>query len=316
MSKLVIIDGNAILHRAFHALPPLTSNGEVVNALYGFLSMLLKIRDDLQPTHLVVCFDRPEPTFRKLMYVGYQAKRPKMDESLAFQIDLTKKAVSKMKIPLYELAGFEADDLIGSLAFQAKNQKPEDKIDEVIIVTGDRDILQLVDKTVKVYMPIQGLTLAKLYGEQEVIDKFGIRASQIVDYKALAGDASDNYPGVKGIGPKTASTLLKKYQTIEAIYKAIEKKELRDVSEKIVKALSEEVNEANMAKKLAKIKIDSPVTLKIDAARLPDFSSRETKGVFEDYNFRSLLKRIDKADSKKGAVEKKVTNLNQQLQLV
>lgn len=306
MSKLIIIDGNAILHRAYHALPPLsTSSGQPINAVYGFLTMLFKIRDDLHPTHLIVCFDRPEPTFRKQMYVGYQAQRPRMEGELSSQIDLIKEVVTEMKIPIFELAGYEADDIIGTLAYQARNSKQlsvnskpsdsegkQEKIDEIIIVTGDRDILQLVDDKTKVYMPIQGLSLAKLYGEAEVEEKFGIKSSQIVDYKALVGDHSDNYPGVRGIGPKTASTLLQKYQTLEKIYEAIEKKDKNGISEKVAKALSEEVNEANMAKKLAKIDTQVPVTLKPDEASSFNFETDEVKEVFIKYEFHSLLKRL------------------------
>ncbi len=158
MSCLVLIDGNAILHRAFHALPPLTNRaGELVNAVYGFSTMLLKVINDLKPDFLAVAFDTPEPTFRKMEYLGYQAKRPAMDEGLVGQIEKVREVVKAFGIPIFQAPGFEADDVIGTLARQAcqkskiKNQKS--KIDEVIIVTGDRDMIQLVGPKVKVYAP-------------------------------------------------------------------------------------------------------------------------------------------------------------------
>ena len=318
MLRLVIIDGNAILHRAYHALPPLTNtSGQQINAVYGFISMLFRIKENLQPSHLLVCFDRPEPTFRKQLYVGYQAQRPKMDEELISQIDLLKKAITAMHVPMYELAGYEADDIIGSLAFQAKKSQQstvnskQQNIEEIIIVTGDRDMLQLVDTVVKVYMPIQGLTVAKLYGEKEVLEKFGVTAQQMIDYKALVGDASDNYPGVKGIGPKTASSLLQRYGTLEALYQAIEKRDAVGISEKVAAALSQDVNEAGMAKKLAAITTDVPITLDMEASKLTTFNTLDAQVFFEEMGFKSLEKRLTGTEKKASRVKK-----DEQLSLV
>ena len=298
-AHLVLIDGNAVLHRAYHALPPLTDKeGNETHAIYGFLSMLLKIVADLKPTHLIVCFDRPEPTFRKSMYVGYQAHRPKMDDSLATQLNRTKEVVAAMNIPIYEMAGYEADDVIGTLAHQARVEtglKPvSTKFDEIIIITGDRDILQLVDNHTKVYMPIQGLTNAKLYDEEAVVEKFGVKSSQIVDYKALAGDASDNYPGVRGIGPKTASELLQKFGTIENVYQAIKDKTLaaNGLSEKVLKALTEYAEDCVMAKKLATIITDAPVTLELAKAEVHDLATNEALAELEQLGFSSIMKRL------------------------
>ncbi|KKR71577.1 MAG: polymerase protein [Candidatus Roizmanbacteria bacterium GW2011_GWB1_40_7] len=311
--KLLLIDGNAIMHRAYHALPALTNkDGQLTNAVYGFLSMLLSITDKLKPTHLIVCFDRPEPTFRKQMYVGYQAHRPKMEDGLSSQFALVKEAVSAMNIPIYEQAGFEADDVIGTLAWQAthlpsfprkrESHKIPDQVGDdntqelmnVVIVTGDRDILQLVNDTVYVYMPVSGLNNGKLYTSKEVVEKFGITPPQIVDYKALAGDASDNYPGVRGIGPKTASELLKKYGTVEGIYNTIRSKDPKILrsKEKTIKALSEYAEDAAMAKKLAKILHDVPVTIDIEKAKLHDFDTPEALEVLQKFGFASLVKRV------------------------
>ena len=176
--KLVIIDGNAILHRAFHALPPLTTTrGVLINAVYGFVSITLRVIDELKPDNLVVCFDRPKPTFRQEIFIGYQAKRPKMDEGLAGQIEMVHEVVRSLKIPIYELDGYEADDVMGTLSKQAvklitnnKKHSTNNKKNktEIIIVSGDRDLLQLVDEHTKIYMPTKGLSEAKLYGVKEV----------------------------------------------------------------------------------------------------------------------------------------------------
>ncbi len=218
MNRLVLIDGNAILHRAYHALPPLTApDGSVVNAVYGFGTMLLRLITDLKPTHVAVAFDRPKPTFRKELFAGYQAKRPKMDEELVDQIPKVHALVSGFGIPIFEKDGFEADDVIGTLAKNAK----KDGIDQVIIVTGDRDILQLVeDEKILVWMPTKGLSEAKLYDEKAVKERMGVAPNKIPDFKALAGDPSDNYPGIPGVGPKTAAALLAKYKTLAGVIKS------------------------------------------------------------------------------------------------
>src|SRR3989344_5599255 len=218
MNRLVLIDGNAVLHRAYHALPPLTApDGSIVNAVYGFASILFKLHHDLAPTHLAVAFDRPKPTFRKKLFADYQAKRPEMDKELVGQIEKVHELVRAFGIPIYEVDGYEADDVLGTIAKQTK--------EEVIIVTGDRDLLQLVNDRVKTYMPIKGLSEAKLYGVVEARERLGVNPTQISDFKALAGDASDNYPGVAGIGPKTAVELLSQFRTVEEIYTAIKNKD-------------------------------------------------------------------------------------------
>jgi DNA polymerase-1 len=271
MNRLVLIDGNAILHRAYHALPPLTApDGSVVNAVYGFGTMLLRLITDLAPTHVAVAFDRPKPTFRKKMFRGYQAKRPKMDEELVDQIPKVHDLIASFGIPIFEVDGFEADDVIGTLAKQSK--------DQVIIVTGDRDLLQLVkDERILVYMPTKGLSQAKLYGEKEVSERMGVAPEKIPDFKALAGDPSDNYPGVPGIGPKTAVALLAKYKTLEGILKT---KEL-SISEK---------KSARLGHDLATIRTNVP----LEGAMKPLGSLNRPEAIAEltTLGFRSLLKRI------------------------
>jgi DNA polymerase-1 len=301
MNRLIIIDGHAILHRAFHAIPPLTtSDGTLVNAVYGFASMLLRIVEDFHPTHLMVCFDRPKPTIKKQMYVGYHAKRPKMDEGLSSQISLVHDLLTTMGVSMYELDGYEADDVMGTIVEKVKTSKKI--IDEVIIVTGDRDILQLVSDKVKVCMPIMGLTKVKLYGVKDVVEKFGITPTQMVDYKALVGDQSDNYPGVPGIGPKTAKDLLERYTTLENLYTHIG--ELKN--ERVKKILAENTESAALGKKLAAMLIDAPVEINFDKSQVRRFDSHDIMAKFEEYGFRSLIPRLMGSPPPKKTVEKPI----------
>ena len=312
MNKLVLIDSNAIMHRAYHALPSTltTKEGEPMNAVYGFVSMLLKIIQDLEPTHIAACFDRKEPTFRKKEFKDYQAQRPEMDEDLSTQFDKVKRVVESFGIPIYEKAGFEADDLLGSIAKQATShqslvsgkrkkktrvQSPKSRvrIDQVVIVTGDRDILQLVNDKVKVYLPIKGLSQAQLMGEKEVIEKMGVSPSQIDDYKALVGDPSDNYPGVRGIGPKTAEKLLGKFGTFQDIYKNLD--EIDDRTRELLKKYKKD---AEMSYKLSKIVTD--VKIKPDWEDMDDWGvgRQETLEVFSEFGFKTLSKRVKNMGNK------------------
>lgn len=287
MNRLVLIDGNAILHRAFHALPPLTApDGSIVNAVYGFVAILIKIFNDFKPTYLAVAFDRPEPTFRKSLYKDYQAKRPEMDSNLASQIPKVQDVVRAFGIPIYEAAGFEADDVIGSLVKQASM--------EVIIVTGDKDILQLVDdkRGVKVFMPTKGLSEGKLYGEAEVVEKLGVSPKQIPELKALMGDQSDNYPGVAGIGPKTAVTLITRYGNIDTLYK----------SDGLTKKLMKGKENAFLSKDLATIRADVPIEIE-PLVPLETLDTPEVREMLEKFHFPSLIKRL--AGGEKKPKEKK-----------
>ncbi|MBI1982269.1 MAG: hypothetical protein HYY87_03825 [Candidatus Levybacteria bacterium] len=291
MQRFVLIDGNAILHRAFHALPPLTSkNGELVNAVYGFFSMFLKILQDVKPTYLAVCFDRAAPTFRQQLYVGYQAQRPKTADELVPQIDLIHKILEKMKVSIFEIDGYEADDLIGTIAYQIQNSKFKIQNLEVIIVSGDRDMLQLVNSHVKALMPITGITKMQLFNSEAVEEKYGIKPTQIVDYKALVGDASDNYPGVSGIGPKTASNLLKEFKTLEKIFQSLS--EIKKKNEGLAKKLAEGAEAAGLAKKLAEIVTDAPITLDIERCSIVHFDMEGARESFEELGFKSLVKRL------------------------
>ena len=289
MNRLIIIDGNAILHRAFHALPPLTApNGTVVNAVYGFTSMLIRLVGDLTPTHLAVAFDRPAPTFRKKLFADYQIKRPKMDDSLAAQIPLVHDVVRAMNIPIFEIDGFEADDVIGTLCATHR-----DAMDQIIVVTGDRDLLQLVTEKIKLYMPTKGLSEAKLYGTKETIERLDVLPNQIPDYKALAGDSSDNYPGVPGIGPKTASDLLHTYQSIEKLYDTVH---TANISPAIKEKLEKNKELAFLSKELATIKIDVPIDTTIPTVDASQFKSEPVITMLQQFGFHSLMKRMQTSD--------------------
>ncbi|MBI2049600.1 hypothetical protein HYT32_01720 [Candidatus Roizmanbacteria bacterium] len=303
MKKLILIDGNAILHRAYHALPPLTSkNGEIVNAVYGFFSMFLKILEDQKPDFLVVCFDRAAPTFRQELFIGYQAHRPKMADDLFPQVGFVHEILEKAKICIFEVDGYEADDLIGTIANQAKSI-------ETVIVSGDRDLLQLVNSHVKMLAPITGLTNMLIYDSKKVLEKFGIEPSQVVDYKALVGDASDNYPGVAGIGPKTAGNLLSEYNSLENIYKNLEA--IRKKNEKLGIRLAEGAESAGLAKKLARIVTNAPIALDVEKCAVLNMNREGLKSEFERFGFKSLLKRLTGASRKETRDTKREGNTKQ-----
>jgi DNA polymerase-1 len=299
MSKLILIDGNAILHRAYHALPPLTTKrGEPVNAVYGLVSMLLRVIQDLKPTHIAVAFDRKEPTFRHKEFKPYQAQRPPTEKALSSQFEKAKDVLYAIGIPVYEKAGYEADDILGTLAAQAtrvpksKVQIPKSKkIDEVVIVTGDKDILQLVDdkRNIKVYFPKRGLSDAQLMGEEEVVEKLEVTPKQIVDYKSLVGDPSDNYPGIRGIGPKTAIALLSKYKSKNEIYR-----KLKEISSSTREKLVKGKGDAELSYKLAKIVRDVKFKHDIDSAKAWKVDSDNVLNLFSEFGFRTLTKRVKK----------------------
>ena len=289
MKKLILIDGNAMLHRAYHALPPLTNkDGIPTNAVYGFFTMLFKVISDLKPQYLIICFDRKAPTFRKQMYVGYQAKRPTLKDDFIPQIDLVHKALDTAKIKHFGIDGYEADDLIGTISKQAV-----EKNIEVIILSGDRDLLQLVNSHVLMLAPIVGMTNMALFDEEKVREKYKLDPSQIIDYKALVGDSSDNYPGVSGIGPTTAADLLNKYETLENLYKHIS-----DLPHPLQEKLAQDAEQSALAKKLATIITDAPLNFEQDETLVSKVDLKSLRKMFEDLGFNSLLKRLSYMEEK------------------
>ena len=221
--RLLIIDANSLIHRAFHALPPFaTSKGEMVNAVYGFFSIFLKVIKEIQPDYIAAAFDTPGPTFREKKFKEYKAKRKKAPDELYSQIPKIQKVLAAFNVPVYEQEGFEADDIIGTIAKKAPKLQVLPSL-QIIILSGDMDHLQLVDKNIQVYTFQKGIKDSVVYGKAEVKKRFGgLSPAQVIDWKGLRGDPSDNIPGVPGIGEKTATQLLLDFGSLDNIYKALE----------------------------------------------------------------------------------------------
>jgi DNA polymerase-1 len=282
---LLLFDGNALVHRAFHALPPLTQpkTGELVNAVYGFASTLLKVFADFKPTHWAVAFDRPAPTFRHEMFEEYKAQRPATPEELKGQIKKVHQLVEAFHIPVFEIDGFEADDVLGTLSKQADEQGVA-----TIIVTGDNDMLQAVLPRVKALAPRRTFTDTVLYDEEAVEQKYGIKPEQLADLKALAGDVSDNIPGLPGIGEKTATKLLQQYGSLRGIYDHIE-----DITPgKLQDTLREYRTQAFRNKELATIVKEVPIKLDLKTCQVSHYDRNEVAKLFQELEFIKLLPRL------------------------
>src|SRR5579859_2732259 len=212
--KLMIVDGHAMIHRAFHAVPEdlTTSKGEVVNATFGFTSILIKELGDIRPDYIAVAFDRPSPTFRHVEYAAYKAHRPTLPDIMRPQFARIREVVEAFGIPIYEKDGFEADDVLGTLSVQATQQGVD-----TIILTGDMDTLQLVNEHVRVLVAKRGISETIEYNEAAVINRYGLPPDKLPDFKGLVGDKSDNIPGVPGVGEKTATKLLVEYGDLEGV---------------------------------------------------------------------------------------------------
>lgn len=287
MDKLVLIDGNSLVNRAFYALPPLNNKeGVPSQAVYGFTTMLLKIISDIKPKFIAVAFDLPKPTFRHLKYSGYKATRKKMPEELAVQMPLLKTMLGKMGIAILEKEGFEADDIIGTMA--KKNSTM------TYIVTGDRDSLQLIDDTTTVYLTKRGITEIQIVDETELKKTFMLTPSQVIEYKALAGDSSDNIPGVAGVGEKTALTLLNDYSDLDGVYKNLEK-----IKGKLNERLTENKDMAYLSKELATIDVNVDIDYDINKCAYAFPFNNEVREYFSFMGFNTLLKKTEIFDDVK-----------------
>lgn len=292
----MLIDGSAIVHRAFHAMPPLTSSdGTPTGAVQGFFSMMLKMMQQLHPQHVAVAFDRPVPNFRKTLFKGYQAQRPQADASLSPQFGIIQDILVKAKLPIYSVDGLEADDIIGTIAEKAKKTGHL-----VYIITGDRDMLQLVNGKTKVLAPIKGISEMTLFDAEKVREKYGINSTEFVEMKALMGDASDNYPGVTGVGPKTASTLINEYKTIDNIYKNIE--EIKVKNPKLAQKLIDNEANARLAHQLATILIDAPFEYDFADCDVKNLDIAAFRKALGEYEFTTLPKRLDEVFGKDNAI--------------
>ena len=284
--KLILIDSNALIHRAYHALPPLsTKDGVLTNAVYGYALTLLGVLEKFKPEYLAAAFDLRGPTFRHQKFKDYKATRVKAPDELYQQIPLVKKMLKAFNVPIYEQKGFEADDVIGTITHQVKKQKDL----EVIIVTGDLDTLQLINDQTKVFILRRGIKDTILYDEKTVKKHYHLTPGQMIDFKALRGDASDNIPGIKGVGEKTATNLLLKYQNLKGIYARLHQIEPPAVKKK----LAEGKEIAFMSYNLARIRLNVPLNFNLKQCRIDQQDWQRVINFFKQIEFYSLAKRIE-----------------------
>ncbi|MBO5926306.1 MAG: DNA polymerase I, partial [Clostridia bacterium] len=305
MNKLVLIDGNSVINRAFYATPPLTdSKGQPTNAVFGFINMLIKIIGDVKPQYLIVAFDRKEPTFRHNAYSLYKATRKPMPEDLRPQIPLLKEVLKTMGVTIYDKAGVEADDIIGTLSKKYKG--------ETVIITGDKDSFQLVDETTSVYFTRRGISDIDVLTIDNFQEKTGILPNQVIDLKGLMGDSSDNIPGILGVGEKTAHDLISSYGSVENIYEHLE-----DFKGKLLEKIINGKESAFLSKKLATIDVTVDIPIEIENTTFPFPFTESAKRIFTELEFRGILKRKelflnDSESEEPSSVEiKEITSIEQ-----
>jgi DNA polymerase-1 len=282
MEKFIIIDGPAVLHRAWHALPKLTDpKGRVISAVYGFCLILLRLLKEYRPNYIAVAFDTPVPTFRHHLFKEYKITRIPQPKEFYDQFPIIKDVLKAFGIKFLEKEGYEADDLIGTLVKKSPFQN--------LIVTGDLDTLQLVDQKTKIYFLSHGISEVKIYDEEKIKERFNLSAKQLIDFKALVGDPSDNIPGVKGIGEKTAVSLLKKYGNLENIYEHLD-----EIETPIRNLLEREKDKAFLGKKLVTIDLDVSGINSIEEFYFEKIDEENVKKKFEELGFKSLINRLEK----------------------
>jgi len=292
--RLVIIDAHALIHRAYHALPSLTTKkGELVNAIYGFLLIFLKTLRELKPDYIATTFDLPAPTFRHQKFAEYKATRPKLPAELAKQIPKIKEILKTIGIPIFEKEGFEADDLIGTIAKLAPKKQIIPEI-ETIILSGDLDTLQLVDSHTKVYTLKKGIKDTILYDQEAVQERYGLQPTQLLDFKALKGDPSDNIPGVPGIGKKIATELLQEFGSLENLYQELKQnsEKVRSLKSRLKKLLLQYEDQALFSKMLAKIKRNVEIDFDLEKCKWKKYDKEKVTQVFKELEFYSLIERL------------------------
>lgn len=284
--RLIIIDSNALLHRAFHALPPLTTkSGQETGAVYGFLLTLFKAINDLKANYIVACFDTKMPTFRHEMYKDYKAQRPVTPSGIVSQIPVAKEVLEAFKIPVFAKEGVEADDLIATICTLVGKDA------EIFIVSGDLDNTQLVNENVKVYTLGKGIKDTIIYDINKVRERFGVEPNQMVDFKALTGDPSDNIPGVEGIGKKTAAEIIQKYGNIKDLYEELAT-DTAVLKPKVKEALKQNKESALMSRDLAQMKKDVDIDFKIEDCKFGNFDAKQVEEIFTKLQFNSLISRL------------------------
>jgi len=284
-NKIILIDANSLVYRAFFALPKTlaTSSGQVTNAVYGFTSMLIKLLKEEKPDVVIAAFDRAAPTFRHETFEQYKAHREPTPNELISQFPLVKEVLSVLNIPVFEMDGFEADDILATLASEAEAER-----DDVIVVTGDKDAFQLVDDHIKVMTTKKGISDIVIYDREKVRERYGVTPEQFADYLALKGDTSDNIPGVPGVGEKTAAKLIQQFGSIENLLKnldAVENKRWREM-------LSEHASEAELSKMLAVLDREVPIDVDFDECKLDGWDEEKIRALFSKLEFFTLLDRL------------------------
>lgn len=299
--RLIIIDSNAVIHRAYHALPPLTTKkGELVNAIYGFLLVFLKAIKEFKPDFVAATFDFPAPTFRHQKYKLYKATREKAPEELYQQIPKVKEILKSFDVQVFEKEKYEADDLIGTISKSAPKKQIFPEL-ETIILTGDLDALQLVDKNTKVYSLRKGVKDTVLYDEEGVKEKYqGLSPEQLIDFKALRGDPSDNIPGVLGVGEKTAIHLIKKFGSLENLYQELKKntEEAKEIKQSLRKKLLDYKEQAYVSQMLAEIKNDVPIEFDLKKCSWGKYDKEKIIQIFKKYEFQTLISRLPEKEKK------------------
>jgi len=281
----MLLDGYGLVYRGYFALPPLTtSRGDLVNGVFGFASIVLRGLQDLQPDYLAVSFDLPGPTFRHEQYADYKATRTKMPDDLRDQFPKVREVVKALRIPVYEMPGYEADDVIGTITQQLDSR---DDL-ETTIVTVDLDMLQLVTPRVRLMTTRSGVENTVMYDVAKIDERYGLRPDQMIDYKALKGDPTDNIPGVPGVGEKTAAKLIREFETLESLFERLDEVK----PEKLRDKLAEYKDQVFVGKDLSTIVRDLPVQIDLEAARLGDYDRDTVVRLFREYEFRTLIERL------------------------
>ncbi len=287
MERILLVDTNSLIYRGYFAIPPLTTTkGELSNATFGFASILLKAVEQVRPEHVAAALDLPQPTFRHERDKTYKATRRPMPDDLRPQIERCKEFLGAMRIPIYSLPGYEADDVIGALAKQAEAAGLD-----VMMLSGDLDTLQLVTPHVKLMTTRQGFQNTVIYDEAAIMERFGLRPDQMVDYKAFKGDTSDNIAGVPGVGEKTASKLIAEHGTVEGVYA-----DIALLPDRLRKALDEHRDQVFASREQSRIVTDIPVTLELDRTRFGPYDRAAVLDLFRELEFRSLVPRLPPAD--------------------
>ena len=284
MTRLMLLDSNGLIYRGYHALPPLTtSRGELVNAVFGFCSILLRGIQDVQPEYVAACFDLPGPTFRHEQFAAYKATRAPMPDDLRSQFPKVREVVAALRVPVYELVCYEADDVIGTIT-----RDMDARGIDTTVVTGDLDMLQIVTERTRLMTTRQGVDATVYYDPARIWERFELRPDQMIDYKALKGDPTDNIPGIPGVGEKTAAKLVGEFGSLEGIYARLGEVTPEKLRDKLVAAREQ----VFASRELSRIVCDLPISLDLEAARLSDYDRAEVVRLFREFEFRSLIDRL------------------------